>query len=292
MTATVLSGKAALVVAHPGHELCVYGWLEQARPLVFVLTDGSGRSGVSRLDSTTKILARVGARPGSVYGRFADLELYAAILRGDFALFERLTAELAAAFVSEGIDYVAGDAAEGYNPVHDACRMVIDAAAELASRESGRRVVSRDFTLFRRHNRLHEGAGAGAVRLKLDDAQLGRKLSLAREYPELQDEVTALLDRKSLDALRAFPELSAHIDDFVTGDMGNEAYREECLRLAAGPACGDAEEAAAGAAGEVPFYERYGEMLVASGAYDSAIRRREHVEPLADALRRFAGADA
>jgi hypothetical protein len=42
-----------------------------------------------------------------------------------------------------------------------------------------------------------------------------------------------------------------------------------------------------GAAGEVPFYERYGEMLVASGAYERAIRRREHVEPLADALRRF-----
>lgn len=284
MTATVVSGKAALVVAHPGHELCVYGWLEQARPLVFVLTDGSGRSGVSRLDSTTKVLARAGARPGPVYGRFADLGLYAAILRGDFGLFERLAAELAEAFVREEVDYVAGDAAEGYNPVHDACRMVIDAAAELASRASGRRVVSRDFLLFRRHDRLADDAAAGAVRLTLDDGQLERKLSLALEYPELQDEVTALLDRKSLDSLRAFPELSAHIDDFVTSRMGGEAYREECLRLAGAQAGGRAAEADG-----VPFYERYGEMLVASGAYERAIRRREHVEPLAEALRRFVG---
>lgn len=37
---TISSGRAALVVAHPGHELRVYGWLEQARPRVFVLTDG------------------------------------------------------------------------------------------------------------------------------------------------------------------------------------------------------------------------------------------------------------
>lgn len=285
MTATVPSGKAALVVAHPGHELCVYGWLEQARPLVFVLTDGSGRAGVSRLDSTTRILSGAGARPGPVYGRFADLDLYAAILRCDFGLFEGLVAELAEAFVREGVEYVAGDAAEGYNPVHDACRIVINGAAELAGRTSGRTVVSRDFTLFRRHRSAAESERAGDIRLTLDDAQLERKLSLAREYPELQDEVTALLDRKSLDSLRAFPELSAHIDDFVTGDMGPEAYRVECLRLAGGPRGG-------GRADEVPFYERYGEMLVAKGAYDRAIRRREHVEPLARAVGRFVEARA
>src|ERR671917_288531 len=107
MIAGVVSGKAALVVAHPGHELCVYGWLEQARPRVFVLTDGSGRSGIPRLQSTTKILARHGAIP--------------------------------------------------------------------------------------------EGGRAGDIRLTLGDAQLSRKLSLAREYPELRDEVDALLDGKALE---------------------------------------------------------------------------------------------
>ena len=37
--------KAALIVAHPGHELRVHHWMELARPLVLVLTDGSGRQG-------------------------------------------------------------------------------------------------------------------------------------------------------------------------------------------------------------------------------------------------------
>ena len=34
--------RAVLVVAHPGHELRVHGWLELARPTVCILTDGSG----------------------------------------------------------------------------------------------------------------------------------------------------------------------------------------------------------------------------------------------------------
>src|SRR5207253_5484219 len=33
-------GRAALVIAHPGHELRVYHWLRLARPSVFILTDG------------------------------------------------------------------------------------------------------------------------------------------------------------------------------------------------------------------------------------------------------------
>jgi AcrR family transcriptional regulator len=284
VTAGVVSGKAALVVAHPGHELCVYGWLEEARPRVFVLTDGSGRSGISRLKSTTKILSGAGASPGAVYGRFGDRELYAALLRGDFGLFERLVAELAEAFVWEEIEYVAGDAAEGYNPLHDTCRIVIDAAAELASRTSGRQIINRDFLLFRRHGAVSDEVHAGGIRLTLDNAQLARKLSVAREYSELKAEVDALLDQKALEALRAFPELSAHISDFVTSDMGGEAYRVESLR----PAGEVTREY--GAANEIPFYERYGEMLVAAGAYEHAIRRREHIAPLAKAVRRFVDA--
>jgi len=72
----------ALVIAHPGHELRVHGWLEKARPLVFVLTDGSGRSGLPRLNSTRKVLLDAGAKTGPIFGRFTDAETYASIPRG------------------------------------------------------------------------------------------------------------------------------------------------------------------------------------------------------------------
>ena len=45
---TTTDSKTALMVAHPGHELRVWHWLEIECPRVVVVTDGSGRSGASR----------------------------------------------------------------------------------------------------------------------------------------------------------------------------------------------------------------------------------------------------
>jgi len=277
--------RAALVVAHPGHELCVYGWLDTVRPRIFVLTDGSGRSGTSRLDSTTKILAQTGARRGSIYGRFTDLNIYEAILDSDFRLFEQLVTELAHALVAAEVEYVAGDAIEGYNPVHDTCRLVINAAVDLAGRIGGRTITNRDFLLFARHNAQSEAEPGGAILLTLDDEMLARKLEVARAYPELQAEVDAMLDKKTLDGLRRFPELSEHFSNVVTNSLGEEAYRVECLRLVSGPAWSN------GTPNEVPFYERYGELLAESGVYNRAIRYRDHIMPLAEAIRSFVGVE-
>src|SRR5438552_300306 len=79
MSPTLPGCRAALVIAHPGHELRVHAWVELARPLAFVLTDGSGHTGQSRLASTSRLLERTGAAPGGIYGRLTDRALYAAI---------------------------------------------------------------------------------------------------------------------------------------------------------------------------------------------------------------------
>ena len=283
MTVPSSNSRAALVTAHPGHELCVYGWLDTVRPQVFVLTDGSGRSGISRLDSTTKILAQTGARRGSIYGRFTDLNLYTAILHGDFRLFEQLVTELAEALVEAEVDYVAGDAIEGYNPVHDTCRIVIDAAIELAGSIGGRPIINREFQLFALHDARRDAQLADAILLTLDDEMLARKLEAARAYPELKAEVDAMLDKNTLEGLRGFPQVSQHFNNAATNTMGEEAYRVECLRLASCPAWSNWTP------NEVPAYERYGEVLVASGIYNRVIRYRDHIMPLAEAIRSFVG---
>src|SRR5258708_4480290 len=95
---TIPDSRAALVVGHPGHELLVHGWLEETRPLVFVLTDGSGRSGKSRLASTTRVVEQSGAKAGSIYGRLTDVAAYEAILNHQFDVFARLALELCEAF--------------------------------------------------------------------------------------------------------------------------------------------------------------------------------------------------
>ena len=108
--------------------------MEQSRPVVFVLTDGSGRGNHSRLPATTRVLERAGATHGAVYGRFTDAEIYRALLSRDVAAFTGTAAEIAASLLDEGVEYVVADAAEGYNPTHDICRYLANAAADIAAR--------------------------------------------------------------------------------------------------------------------------------------------------------------
>src|SRR4029079_15224355 len=108
----------------------------------------------------TRILKQTGAKPGSIYGRLTDAAGYAAILNHDFDLFVGLADELSGAFMAEGIDFVAGDALEGYNPMHDVCRLVINAAATVAGQVRGRRVANFKFSLTGEPGALHASSPA------------------------------------------------------------------------------------------------------------------------------------
>ncbi len=107
--------------------------MEIARPLVCVLTDGSGSSGQGRLESTTRVLQRTGSRQGPIYGRMSDRDIYTAIVDQDLDLFRRLADELRDALVAHEATWVVGDSVEGYNPSHDVCRLMINAAVRMAN---------------------------------------------------------------------------------------------------------------------------------------------------------------
>src|SRR6478609_9844484 len=74
--------NSALIIGHPGHELRVLGWVRAAKPLVAVLTDGSGADGAPRIDQTTQLLDHGLPRSAS-YGLASDREVYRAILEQD-----------------------------------------------------------------------------------------------------------------------------------------------------------------------------------------------------------------
>ena len=272
-----LNGRAALVVAHPGHELRVYGWLETARPRVFVLTDGSGRSCQSRLKSTDQVLSSTGAAPGDIYAPLTDVDVYTAILDHDFKLFTGIADELAAALVRERVTCVAGDAAEGYNPAHDACRLLVNAAVKMARRGLGKWIENFDFTLVARPD-VPQSPCAPGIRLDLTGETFARKLLAARNYPELAAEVEAAFAGAGSVGLRLHPDLAAQ-SGFDTGGGNHEVFRVECLR---------AVHRFDHAFDETPFYERYGERQVAAGHYARVLRYREHMLPLAAALQAHA----
>lgn len=296
---TVPNARAALVVAHPGHELRVYGWLEAARPRAFILTDGSGRSGKSRLNWTTDVLKRAGVEHGCVYGRMTDREVYDAVLKRDYDLFIGLVEELAGEFISEEIEYVAGDAPEGHNVAHEVCRLMIGAAAELASRRSGRWVANFDFTVVGRPDDCPEEARENALRISLNEDAFARKMSAVRSYhPKVIADVDSSLngqiyhgfdrpseselamlkgDLSDLERFRPYPELTARFLGLLEG-VQLDAFSEEILRPI------DNRAGTNGLPEEPPFYEIYGEKLVEAGHYEHVIRYREHMVPLAEAL--------
>jgi hypothetical protein len=279
MTKSSNERRDFLFVAHPGHELCVHGWLETARPRVFVLTDGSGRSGQSRIQSTTRILKQAGAEPGSIYGRLTDAEIYRAILTHDFEVFLSITEEFAERLVRDEVESVAGDAIEGFNPTHDVCRLIINAAVEIARRRYGRRIINRDFLLIERHDTFPTELRGKATWLQLDDDAFQRKLKMARGFHELRTEIDAALDG-DLQILRNYPKLAANLG-LRYNSLGLEAYRIECLRPVEERLGRD------DFADQPPFYERYGELRVAERNYRSVIRYCEHIRPIAEALREF-----
>ena len=253
---SLTSKRGALVVAHPGHELRVYGWLEATRPRVYVMTDGSGRTGRSRLGSTARILNDVNATAGGLFGRFTDQSVYHALLVHDVDFFTTIARELADEFIREWIDYAAGDAGEGYNTTHDVCRLVLNAAVEMASAKRGTQIANYDFPLTGQPAQCSNGQHARAIWLQLDEETMARKLTAAGNYPELADEVESAIK-----------------------ENGESAFRVECLR----PVEGDSERFAV----EAPYYELYGRQQVAAGHYKEIISYDAHIRPIAQALRDY-----
>ena len=227
----------------------------QAQPVVHVLTDGSGSDGTSRIGSTSALLDGAGATRGSMYGRMTDRDIYRAILAGDHARFIGLAEELAGDLVRHHVDLVAGDGVEGFNPSHDVCRYVINAAVRLASIRRNRTIACYAFPLDGAPDGGADRRQSSALQVQLDDEMLEQKLRAARAYPELRSEVERALAR-----------------------FGAELFRTEYLWSV------DLAEPYGLDPSRTPYYETWGAERVASGTYQHVVTFRDHVKPLADAL--------
>jgi hypothetical protein len=246
--------RPALVAGHPGHELKVFGWMSQHAPRVYLVTDGSGRHGVSRTPSTAAVIAGLQAPPGEVFGFLSDAEIYDAMLQKDVPLFIGLVDELAGSFVRHQIDFVAGDAAEGFNPTHDLCRALINAAVLIAEGTLGRRIANFEFCLTEWEQgcraQTHDSRCQHFI---LDDRLLAQKLAAAEAYVELEAEVQRAVAQR-----------------------GKEFFRVECLRRVVAPVLAHPDDK--------PLYELWGEQRVVEGQYKSVIRFNEHILPIVEAI--------
>jgi hypothetical protein len=243
-----------LAVAHPGHELRLTHGIARRRPTVFILTSGS-RHGVdrARVDASRRLLGALGARPGALFGQCLDRDVYAWIMAGEAHRFANLARQLADHIVAQRLDMVVTDAWQLYNVTHDIWHLVTRAAVALASERLGRPVACFDYAVtppalaLRSMGETHDSR-------RLDDGDILRKLEMAAAFPAIAQDVAEVLAAggpafiaiESLHHPRSMPELLPR-------------------------------------PGEVPLYERIGEMRVQAGLYDSVLRWR-HAAPIASEL--------
>lgn len=155
------------------------------------------------------------------------------IVERNVPLLLSLVRDLAADLARDQPTMMVVDAAEGYNAVHDLCRLVAGAAASIAG--IGTQLYEYAVT---RSPRLADAA----FELELDDAELHAKLERARAEAGTLADIDELLSR-----------------------YGAETYRCEAFRRVADWTAIDG--------GAPPMYESIGEQRVASGRYTSVIRR-------------------
>lgn len=236
------SVSAALIVAHPGHETLLHHWIEQVRPVVFVLTDGSGGAEHSRLDYTRALLQRTGASCGGVFGIQPDREWYAAILGGDASPFHQAAVGIESECAARCVDTLVSDPVELFNPMHDLANVVAHAVARRLKVRRGAAPCMLTYPIEQAAD-----AASGAP-VWLSQPAAARKSAAIQAYTPLAHE------------LPRYRELVERDHELLRADSG---YPWPVTPQ------------------EEPYYERFGRQRLRQGLYGKLITYAEHVRPIA-----------
>jgi hypothetical protein len=271
--------RSLLVIGHPGHELRVYGWMGQVRPIVCILTDGSGSDGTPRLDKTLEILRESGAEIGPLCGELSDRGIYEKITRHEYDLFDSLCERLVKLIIAQNIDLVVSDAIEGYNPIHDLCEVLVRTAVGIAR-------DANDANNNENTGKIRNGKPCSIRHYTIPLMNDPRPANASMEAAYDTIELTPLRFKQKLEAMRSYAANAGGILQEEVGDafrsFGERAFAHEYLFAAGAPG----QEPERRFLRQKPFYETYGEQKVAAGRYQSVIRFSEHVLPIVNHLRK------
>ncbi|WP_266169774.1 hypothetical protein [Dyella subtropica] len=258
------AARALLVIGHPGHELRILGWVARTKPLVCVLTDGSGSDEIPRTEQTRAVLAETGARIGPVFGDMTDRQIYQHMLSQDGAPFEALCERLAQLIVEQRVEIVVSDAVEGYNPTHDLCEVLTRAAVEIANTRQMHQTQHYIIPLMGDPSSLGDDMDGEQIQIVLEADQFKHKMDAIRAYAT---KAGAVLQQEVEDTFRTYGEAAFSCEHLFATAAGEPHWERRF-------------------GGKQPHYEVYGEKQVAAGRYQFVIRFRQHVLPLANGLRK------
>jgi hypothetical protein len=250
--------RPSLFVAHPGHELYVLGWVLQERPLIHILTDGSGQTGHQRAVTSAHLIEKLHAKQGGLFAPFTDRELYQAMLDADIPLFLGILDTIVESILVNDTDFVVADAWEGFNPSHDILRFLVDEAIGLVRSHTGRSIPNFSIPLTAWESGKQVEYKAGDLNMVLSEADFQTKVREALSYEEMRGEVEGVLSTVSVEYFRT----------------------EHLTKVPENPHWFHATK---------PHYEKVGEQRVRDGVYSSCLRFEENLFPIMTEIRNYAG---
>ena len=285
-------GNYALSIAHPGHELRLHGFIEQAKPFTFLLADGSGKdipslftnaqdciynAMMNDLNLSPKELAsekwmrilylsqKVEDSPNQY---IKEEEIINEILEQRTGFFIFYINFLATNFIKWNIDYIVSDPREGYNVLHDICSIVTNLAVKLVKKVKDKKIIQYQYAL----NNKYENIGDDCIHIVLDDLAIERKIkSIVNYHPSVYNELSSYLGEELTEQIKLCSNNKTLVKELLnTADK--EIFRNEHL-------CPFNTEH-----GEIPYYELNGEKLVATGIYPKVISYKKHIIPLKEQL--------
>src|SRR5690606_18954125 len=176
-----------LVLSHPGHELRLFHWLETHRPIVFIMSDGSGGAATSRVAYSQAVLSAAGAQAGEVFGQTPDRSWYAALLAGNPTLFQHVVTTITMRARREQPTLIVSDAVDGHNPLHDICQAI---GAAVAVRLASGGIATRHLVAPATATAI----GLPGESLRLDEHAIARKQAAITSYTPLAEEARRILE--------------------------------------------------------------------------------------------------
>lgn len=248
---------AVVLVAHPVHVLRVWGVVARARPAVCAITDGSGGAGRANADIAAEVLREAGATTGPAFGAVPDRDAYRMLMGRRHGELLAFAGRVAGLVRRRGARLLVHDAAEGFNPAHDAACLLAGFVAEAARCWWGMTVRRRAFLLEGPPDSPGSAAEGDCLRVALTDAEFADKMRHAARLATVVPDVASQLaepDRHRVEWL--LPADDSHVTPDATGRLGK------------------------------PYYETFGERRVAEGRYTEVLRRGD-VLALRDSLERW-----
>lgn len=239
--------KNALIIAHPGHELLIYKWLKNNPCRVYIFSDGSGSANEARIHKSIELLNNIGSVKSDSIESIPDKALYQKVLNKESDFFINIAERIYSELILTNVDIIIGDRMEGFNPIHDICRMLINS---VAARLDKKNLKNYSFSL---ENLSSESEAFESI--ILSDEEFEEKLNAANNYHELDSESVRLRSK-----------------------FQDEVFKTEKLLL-------EKPENLDESSYVNPYYESFGKRQIEKGVYKDLITYKDHLFPIYTALK-------